>query len=113
MATGFEDAVTQATESLLAFAGESCTYLRGASSAVVTLRRSSLAPQYMDTGVGQVVEVRPVDFIGLTSALPYDTPEAGDRITCDGKRFEVTPTTSEKCFRRITPTMTRIHTKQV
>jgi len=113
MTTGFEDAATSMTETLLAFAGESCVYIRGASSTAITLRRSSLAPQYMDTGNGLIVEVRPVDFIGLTSALPYDTPEAGDRITCDGKRFEVTPTTSEKCFRRITPTMTRIHTKQV
>lgn len=113
MTTGFEDAATIATQALLAFAGESCVYIRGASSTAITLRRSSLAPQYMDTGNGLIVEVRPVDFIGLTSALPYDTPEAGDRITCDGKRFEVTPTTSEKCFRRITPTMTRIHTKQV
>lgn len=113
MATGFEDAVTQATESLLAFAGESCTYLRGASSAVVTLRRSSLAPQYMDTGVGQVVEVRPVDFIGLTSSLPYAIPQAGDRIVCGGNRYEVTPTTGDKVYRQITPTMTRIHTKQV
>jgi len=101
MTTGFEDAATSMTETLLAFAGEYCVYIRGASSTAITLRRSSLAPQYMDTGNG------------LTSALPYDTPEAGDRITCDGKRFEVTPTTSEKCFRRITPTMTRIHTKQV
>ncbi|MFN9288441.1 MAG: hypothetical protein ACK6EB_10230, partial [Planctomyces sp.] len=97
------------TETLLAFAGESCVYIRGASSATITLRRSSLAPQYMDTGNGLIVVVRPVDFIGLTSALPYDPPEAGVRITWDGKRFEVKPTTSEKGFRRISPTMTRIN----
>jgi hypothetical protein len=113
MATGFEAATTTLTETLLAFAGESCIYIRGASSTTVTLRRSTLPPQYMDTGVGQISEVRPVDFIGLASAFPYAIPLAGDRITCDGKRFEVTPTTGEKCFRQITPTMMRIHAKQI
>ncbi|MEY3229102.1 MAG: hypothetical protein RLZZ536_3721, partial [Planctomycetota bacterium] len=47
MTTGFEGAATSMTETLLAFAGEPCVYIRGASSATVTLRRSSLAPQYM------------------------------------------------------------------
>lgn len=113
MPTGFDSAVTELTQTLLAFAGESCVYIRGSSSTTITLRRSTLAPQYMDTGSGQITEVRPVDFIGLTTALPYAVPVAGDRITCDGKRYEVTPTTGEKCFRQITPTMVRIHTKQV
>jgi hypothetical protein len=113
MPTGFESAVSDLTSSLLAFAGESCVYIRGSVSTTVTLRRSTLPPQYMDTGVGQISEVRPVDFIGLASAFPYAIPLAGDRITCDGKRFEVTPTTGEKCFRQITPTMMRIHTKQI
>jgi hypothetical protein len=113
MTTGFEDAAESACESLLAFAGESCTYIRGTSSTAVTLRRSTLQPQYMDSGNGLIVEVRPVDFIGLTSALPYITPEAGDRITCGGKRYEVTPTTGDKVFRQITSTVTRIHTKQI
>jgi hypothetical protein len=54
-----------------------------------------------------------VDFIGLASAFPYAIPIAGDRITCDGKRFEVAPTTGEKCFRQVTSTMIRIHTKQI
>ena len=113
MATGFEDATTTLTETLLAFAGESCVYIRGASSTTITLRRSTLAPQYMDTGTGQITEVRPVDFIGLAVSLPYAVPLAGDRITCGGSRYEVTPTTGEKCFRQITSTMIRIHTKQV
>ena len=113
MATGFEDATTTLTETLLAFAGESCVYIRGASSTTITLGRSTLAPQYMDTGTGQITEVRPVDFIGLAVSLPYAVPLAGDRITCGGSRYEVTPTTGEKCFRQITSTMIRIHTKQV
>ena len=113
MSTGFEDAATIATQALLDFAGESCVYIRGASSTAITLRRSSLAPQYMDTGNGLIVEVRPVDFIGLTSALPYAVPQAGDRIVCGGNRYELTPTTGDKVFRQITPTMTRLHTKLV
>ena len=113
MTTGFEDAVTFATQALLDFGGESCVYIRGASSTAITLRRSTLTPQYMDTGTGQIVEVRPVDFIGLTSALPYAVPQAGDRIVCGGNRYELTPTTGDKVFRQITPTMTRLHTKLV
>ena len=37
----------------------------------------------------------------------------GDKIVGGGKAFEVQPTTSEKVFRQITQTMTRIHAKQV
>lgn len=111
--SGFESAVTSMTETLLAFAGESCVYLRGSSSATLTARRSTLPSQYLDSGNGSIVEVRAVDFIALASAIPFAVPLPGDRITCAGKRFEVAATTGEKCFRQITPTMIRIHTKEI
>lgn len=109
----FDDAITDMTEDLLAVAGSSFLYVRGNVTATVTLRKTSQQSMFMDAGNGQVLEVRPVDFIGLTSALPYDPPEKGDMIISGVSRFEVQPTSSEKVFRQISPQMTRIHTKQV
>jgi hypothetical protein len=113
MTTGFEDAVTDMTSDLLAFAGESCVYVRGSTSSTLTLRRSQQRSQYLDTGNGVIVEVRPTDFIGLAASFPHEQPRAGDRIKCDGKWYEVQPSTGEKVFRQITPTMLRIHTKAI
>lgn len=113
MATGFEDAVADMTEELLAFAGESCLYVRGASSSTLTLRRSQQRPQYIDSNNGSILEVRPIDFIGLASSFPHDEPRAGDRIKCAGRWFEVAPMMGEKVWRKITPTMLRIHTKEI
>jgi hypothetical protein len=109
----FDDAIGDMVGDLLLEAGGSFTYLRGATSSTVTLRKTSQQSMFMDAGNGQVLEVRPVDFIGLTSALPYDPPEKGDMIISGVSRFEVQPTSSEKVFRQISPQMTRIHTKQV
>lgn len=109
----FDDAIGDMTSDLLTEAGTSCVYRRGTTSTTITLRKSSQQSFFMDAGNGQMIEVRPVDFIGLTSALPYDPPEKGDLIISGGDRFEVQPTTSEKVFRRISPQMTRIHAKQV
>jgi len=111
--SGFDDAVFGVVSDLLTFAGESVTYLRGNQSATLTMRRSTQSPQYIDNGNGSIQEVRPVDFIGLASDLPYAVPEAGDRIHTAGRRFEVCPTTGEKVFRQITATMIRVHTKEV
>jgi len=109
----FDDAITDMTEDLLAVAGSSFLYIRGNVTATVTLRKSVQQPFQIDSGNGSLIEVRPVDFIGLTTSLPYAVPERGDRIVGGGKTFEVQPTTSEKVFRQITQTMTRIHAKQV
>ena len=109
----FDDDITDMTEDLLAVAGDSFVYSRGATDTTLTLRKSVLPSYQIDSGNGMLVEVRPVDFIGLTTALPYDPPLRGDRIVGGGQTFEVLPTVSEKVFRRITQTMTRVHTKQI
>jgi hypothetical protein len=78
------------------------------------LRKSQQQSQLIDNGNGYLIEVAPVDFIGLTSAFPYDPPERGDMIKAGGLTWEVQqPTGSEKVYRRITDTMTRVHTKQI
>lgn len=105
--------IADMTSDLLTEAGESFVYLRGTTTTTITLRKSVLPSMFLEPEPGIQIEVRPVDFIGLTTALPYDPPERGDRIIGGGLTFEVMPTTSEKVFRRISQQMTRIHTKQV
>ena len=106
--------IADATIDLLTEAGGSFVYVRGNQATTITLRKSVQQPELIDNGQGVITEVRPVDFIGLTTALPYDPPERGDRIKGGGMTFEVQqPTSSEKVFRRITQTVTRIHTKQI
>ena len=109
----FDDAIGDMTSDLLTEAGTSCVYLRGTTSTTVTFRKTSGQPYPVDAGNGIIIEVRPVDFIGKTSALPYSQPLQGDRIICGGLKFELHPTTDDKVFRQISPQMTRIHTKQV
>lgn len=113
MPTDFEDAITDMTTELLAEAGSSFVYIRGTTTTTITLRKSVGQSVIMDLGNGAQIEVRPVDFIGLTTALPYDPPERGDRITGSGLTYEVQATVSEKVYRRISQQMTRIHTKQI
>ena len=109
----FDDAIGDMTSDLLSEAGSSCVYLRGTTSATLTMRKSSGRPYPVDAGNGLIVEVRPVDFICLTSALPYSKPLQGDRIVCGGLKFEVHPVPGGDCFDVLSPQMTRIHTKQV
>ena len=109
----FDDSIGTMTLDLLVEAGSSCVYRRGNTTATITLRKSQQASFQIDSGNGSLIEVTPVDFIGLTTAFPYDPPERGDRITVGDSVYELQPTTSEKVFRRISPQMTRIHTKQV
>jgi len=109
----FDDAIGEMTIDFLVEAGTSCVYRRGNTTATITLRKSQQPSYQIDSGNGSLIEVTPVDFVGLTTALPYDPPERGDRITIGSTAFEVQPTTSEKVFRRISQQMTRIHTKQV
>ena len=67
----------------------------------------------IDSGNGSITEIAAVDFIGVTSSLPYTQPERGDKIIVGGNTYEVQPTVSDRVFRQISPQMTRIHTKQV
>lgn len=109
----FDDEIGDMTTDLLTEAGSPCVYIRGTETTTMTLRKSTLQSIFMDAGEGVQVEVRPVDFIGLTTALPYSLPKQGDRIKCGGQAYEVNPTVSEKVFRQISPQMIRIHTIQV
>jgi hypothetical protein len=108
----FDDAIGDMVEDLLAEAGESYIYLRGAASTTITLRKSQQRGMMLEAASGMLTEVRPTDFIGLTSDFPYDPPERGDRIVGGGKTYEVQPGIGEKVFRRISEKMTRVHTKQ-
>lgn len=109
----FDDAIGDMTQDLLTEAGGSFVYHRDQTSTTITLRKSTLRPVQMENGEGVIVEVRPVDFIALTSALPYAVPLAGDQITGGGKRYELQPTTGQKVFRQISPQMTRLHTNEI
>jgi hypothetical protein len=109
----FNDAIGKMTTDLLTEAGGSFVYSRGATSTTITLRKSVQQNQVVDTGTGMIAEIRSIDFIGLTTAFPYDPPERGDRITGGGITYEVQPITGDKVFRRISGQMTRVHTKQI
>ena len=109
----FDDAIGDAVADLLAEAGVSCVYIRGNETTSITLRKSTLQPVIVDDGTGHLTEIQPVDFIGRTITMPYDPPLQGDRITRGGETFEVKPVLSEKCYRRISPQMTRLHCKRV
>ena len=112
MANDIDDDIEDMVTDFLLVGGESCTYSRGVLSSTMTLRRSGQRPVMIDFD-GLFMEVRGVDFIGLTSALPYGEPIAGDRITLGGITYEVMPTTGEKNNRQLSTKMIRIHTKQV
>lgn len=109
----FHDAIGDMTDDLLAEAGSAVVYLRGRTRTTVTLYKSPRPSVLVNTANGLVLEVHPVDFIGETTGLPYETPERGDRIISGSDIFELSPTVSEKVFRRVSPQMTRLFTKQV
>jgi hypothetical protein len=109
----FDDAIGSMTTDLLTEAGGSFVYLRGNTSTTITLRKSQQRSEFIEAGNGIITEVRPIDFIGLTTAFPYDPPERGDRIVGGGMTFELQPGVGEKVFRRISQQMTRVHTKQI
>lgn len=114
MANMLDGGMTIMTDKLLSYAGTSCKYVRGSASHSVTARKSTMVPVLVDNGQGQILEVRPIDFLFRTSDLPYAIPQRGDQIEMGGSWFEVMPPLgSEKVFRQITPAMTRVHTKQV
>ena len=111
--TDFDDAIGDMTQDLLTEAGTSCVYNQDTTSTAITMRKSTLQPMLVDNGDGVIVEMRPVDFICLSSAFPHDQPLRGDSITIGAETFEVQASNGEKCWRQISPQMLRIHTKQV
>lgn len=105
--------VEDATETLLDEWGSSGLYIRdNATTTITSMRRSVGQSQQVEIN-GTLVEYIPVDFILLTSALPYTEPRRGDRIKYGSSVYEVSTPGGEKVFRQITATMTRIHTQQV
>lgn len=105
--------ITDATTDLLTEAGGSFVYIRGNQTATVTMRKSEQTPLQIDSGSGSILEVMSVDFILLTTSLPYAVPLQGDLIRGGGKTYRVQPVTGDKCYFQKSPTMTRIHTVQV
>lgn len=110
--SNLDDDVSGMVEDFLADHGEYRTYRRGASSTTVTLGRLTQRPIVVDIS-GSLFEVRETAWICKTSSLPYGDPEEGDEIVDGSVTYEVRPTTGEKCFRQISPSLTRIHSKRV
>ena len=96
---------------VLAVAGASSTYRRGTTSTTMTMVCRYQPSRWSELN-GVWTEIRPVDFLVLSSAFPHDEPKAGDQIVYGGETFTVLPTTSEKVYRKVTPSILRIHTKQ-
>lgn|GEM_PF-1143954 len=109
----FDDAIGEMVEDLLAEAGQTVTYFRGVESHSVTARKAAGRTQFVDLGNGQIVEVRPVDWILLQADLPYPQPQAGDVILSAGLRYELQPFAGEKVFRQTSPQMVRLHSKMI
>lgn len=109
-----DTAVSAMVDSLLAADGVECDYVRdGAVVGQVTLSIKKQPSQLVDNGMGGLIEILPVDAIGKTVDLPVDEPKRGDKIVDGDTTYEVLPTVSEKVFRKISPSMIRIHMKQV
>ena len=110
--SNLDDDVSGMVEDFLADHGSSRTYRRGASSTTVTLARLTQRPIVVEVN-GALFEVRETAWICDTSDLPYGDPQDGDEIDDGSVTYEVRPTTGEKCFRQISPSLTRIHSKRV
>ncbi len=108
-----DDDVGDMIDDLLTEAGRSATYIRGTTSTAITLRKSNQYSQREIDGRGGEFEVLRADFLAKTSDLPFDPPADGDRIQMSGKTWELAPTESERCFRRISDQMTRLFTRQI
>lgn len=62
---------------------------------------------------GFPVQVNGWDFVIQKSQLPI-TPKRGDKITVEGRNYEVLPTEGESCYRYCDPgeVLIRVHTKR-
>ena len=112
----FDDAIGEMVDDLHDEAGASFNFRdTGSPGAVtaVTARMSTLPSYQVDNGNGSLIEVRPVDFIVKTSDLPFGNPVKGQRIETGTTIYEIWSVNNEKCFRQISPQMTRIHTKRI
>lgn len=110
--SNLDDDVSDMVTDFLADHGSSRTYRRGVSSTPITLARLTQRPIAVEVN-GHVIEVLETAWICRTDALPYGNPVAGDQIDDGSVTYEVLPTTGSKCFRQLSPQLTRIHTKQI
>lgn len=113
MANTLDDGITRMMSLLTQFSGTEAVYIRGNATTTVTLRKCVQPAIQLDTGTGHIIEVSPVDFLGSTSTLPYAEPVKGDRIKVGSETFEVDPVVGNTVYRRVSPALTRIHTKKV
>ena len=111
----FDEDVSIGIESFYIEAGDEYVYRTapGGDTATVTAVKSTLTPYQVDNGNGLLIEVRPEDFKIRVDDLPFGLPAKGQRFERDGIVWEVNPTVSEKCFRILSPSMVRIHTKRI
>lgn len=99
--------------SLNTFFGEPVSYYRnGTLAGTLTAAISKREGSYVDAN-GAVIDMNSVDIKCKTDDLPVDEPQRGDRIVCSGVTYEVLPVGGEKSFLQTSPSMTRIHAKQV
>jgi hypothetical protein len=111
--TDLSDAVEDMVGDLLEINGANFSYIRNGVTTTVSLSMQRQPSFQVPNGIGGYIEVTPIDFVGLTSSLPYDPPLSGDRLVASGQTYEICPTVSEKVYRRLSSGMTRLHTKQV
>lgn len=113
--SGFDDEIGDMVDDLLTEAGGAFTYRHVVTSQeeTITARKSVLPSFQIDNGAGFLIEVRPADFIMKTAALPFGNPVKGQRIEDGSEVYEIWSVSGEKCFRQISPQMTRIHTKRI
>lgn len=106
MVNPFHNATTAGLKAIQSMAGDSITYLRGATEATVTAVKAG-KPFVGESADGSVVVKRPRDFIIKASDLSdvgLFPPEAGDEISdadSSGTVFvyRVTPTESEDAWK--------------
>jgi hypothetical protein len=103
--------VASMVTTLLANAGSSWTYSRGATTAAITFYQND-SPAATDNGIGYVTEITIGAFRGLYSAMgSFGDPQKFDRLTNGVLTFEVQPV-NDRCF-YVTNGMIHIHAKQV
>lgn len=109
MANMIGDAASWLAQTLESSAGESVTYVRGATSIAITASYGRRVPSRAAVMNGAVnLEVEPMDFLIRPSAIDFGAgavdPARGDRITlATGEVFEVAPRDGEPAWRLSDP----------
>ena len=115
MTNMLDDGVGLMVGSLLAQAGASFTYRRGAVQHTLTMRKAPQVSQLLDQVTGASIQFQPVDFIIDTAsftATGFVEPQPGDEVSDGTSIWHASLSGSEKPFRITSPQMMRIHTIQ-